>query len=215
MDKIYTYQDLKNIQTFVYSLKRQAKSLGVELIIDSKNKYVLMDDEDEDVEASGYFDANSKKHGGKLGIGTNKPINRWLPVLIHESCHMDQWNEGLDLWKKSESMKYSIFGDWLKGKRCNVKEAHKCIDILKDLEIDCEKRSVEKMKKYNLPVDLDEYIRKANCYIFFYNRLKITRTWVEGDLYKPDLVAACNNTWYESYDTTPKKIESMFIKHGF
>ncbi len=112
-----------------------------------------------------------------------------------------------------ENMKYNIFGDWLKGKRCLKKDAHDCIDILKNLELDCEKRSVEKILKYNLPIDIKEYIQKANCYVFFYNHMKKTRQWVEGDLYKQGILEVIDTKWYESYDETPRKIEAMFKKY--
>lgn len=214
MDRIYTYQDLKYIQTFIYSLKRQAKTLGVELILDSNQKYIIMGDDEDDVKSSGYFDAHIKILKGTLGVGTKRPINDWLPILVHESCHMDQWNEGISLWKDSEKLTYNIFGDWLKDKRCNKKEAFKCIDILKNLELDCEKRSVEKIKKYKLPIDIKEYIQKANSYIFFYNYMKKTRRWVEGELLnKPEVLSVISNEWYESYDETPRKIEAMFKKY--
>lgn len=129
MDRIHTYQDLKHIQTFIYSLRRQAKALGIKLILSSSKKYVSMGKDD--VETSGYFDAKSGSNKGVLGVGTKRPINEWLPVLVHESCHMDQWNEGLPIWKKSENMRYNLFDDWLAGKRCNKKDAYYCIDVLR------------------------------------------------------------------------------------
>jgi hypothetical protein len=213
MDRIYTYQDLQNIQTFIYSLKRKAKSLDVNLVIDSTRKEVIMIEGDEnDTESAGYFDTPKGK--GKLGLGTKRPINEWLPVLVHESCHMDQWSEGLPIWKETENMRYNIFGDFLKGKRCILKEAHKCMDILKKVEIDCEIRSIEKIKKYKLPINIKEYIQKANAYIFSYNWMKKTRRWVDSDsLYKPEVLEIIDTEFYNSYDETPKKIESMFKKY--
>lgn len=212
MDRIYTYQDLKHIQTFIYSLRRQAKSLGIKLIISSTKKFVSMGKDD--VETSGYFDAKSNEQKGILGVGTKRPISEWLPVLVHESCHMDQWNEGLPIWKKSENMKYNMFDDWLMNKRCNKKDAYYCIDILRDIEIDCEKRSVEKIIKYDLPIDLKEYIRKANAYIFGYNWMKKSRKWINSEaLYNNDVLSVIDTDWYEDYTETPKKIESMFKKY--
>lgn len=210
MDRIYTYQDLKNIQTFIYSLKRKAKALGITLTLDSKNKKVQMEG---DFLTSGYFDSSLKRKTGELAVGTARSINTWLPVLVHESCHLDQWAEKTDLWKESENMYYNIFDDWLMGKKCNVKKAYQCIDTLKNLELDCEKRTIAKIQKYKLPIDIKECIQKANCYIFFYNRLKTTRKWVEGDLYKPEILSVIKTDWYESYDETPKEVEAMFKKY--
>lgn len=208
MDRIYTYQDLKNIQTFIYGLKRKAKSLGIELILNSEEKFVFIDG---DFQASGYFDGQKNK--GVLGVGTNRPINNWLPVLVHESCHMDQWEQNIDLWKNSNDMPYNIFEDWLIGKRCNKEKAHKCINALRDLEIDCEKRAVKKILKYKLPICIKEYIQKANCYIFFYNRMKKTRKWCVGNLYKPEILSVIDSDWYESYNEIPKKLDAMFKKY--
>ena len=35
------------------------------------------------------------------------------------------------------------------------------------------------IKKWKLPIDVNEYIRKANAYVLFYNYLKKTRKWSE------------------------------------
>jgi hypothetical protein len=47
----------------------------------------------------------------------------------------------------------------------------------RDLELDNEKRSVALMKKWDLKIDIDDYIRKANAYVMFYNYMYHSRKW--------------------------------------
>jgi hypothetical protein len=49
------------------------------------------------------------------------------------------------------------------------------------MELDCEKRSVAKIKQFKLPINIKEYIQKANAYIFFYRALSKTRKWTTKD----------------------------------
>ena len=64
---------------------------------------------------------------------------------------------------------------WLAGER--VRNIHKAIALCRDLELDNEKRSVKLIKKFNLNVNIDSYIKRANAYVQFYNYLMISRKW--------------------------------------
>ena len=95
---------------------------------------------------------------------------------MHEYCHMTQWLDGIPLWKEAEEALSGMW-DWLSGEE--IENVEKSIDIARDLELDNEKRTVEMIKKWKLPIDVNEYIRKANAYVLFYNYLKKTRKWSE------------------------------------
>ncbi len=47
------------------------------------------------------------------------------------------------------------------------------------VEVDCEKRTVEKIKQYGLEfvVGIEEYIQKSNAYVLFYLWMKKNRSW--------------------------------------
>jgi hypothetical protein len=43
--------------------------------------------------------------------------------------------------------------------------------------LDNEKRTVKLIKKWKLPIDLNDYIKKANAYIQFYNWMRYSKRW--------------------------------------
>lgn len=129
-------------------------------------------------ECSGYFSEEPKQ----LMCGCGGPIEEWLPILVHESCHMDQWLEKDPIWdcgKINDSIEASeVIELWLEHKiELTNNQITEYINAVRDNELDCERRSVKKIKELNLPVDIDVYIKKANSYALFYNLLPIVRCW--------------------------------------
>lgn len=150
----------KNIDLLITDIKRLCKENGIKIYL-PKSKSIRY----ENLYISGYFDENT------LACAMGKPDS--ISILIHESCHLDQFLEDKELWNKSAKM--PSVDDWLNGK--DYSNIEKAIDNLKLIELDCEKRSVQKFIKYNIPFNKKEYIQKANSYVQFYNYLKFSRKW--------------------------------------
>ncbi len=115
-----------------------------------------------------------------LACAIKKPSNVWMPILIHESCHMDQWFENSEIWKKQyiDGVDISIMFDrWLTGKDYNKKTIDFFIETIQELELDCEMSSVFKIEKLKLPIDIKNYIQMANAYLFSYSIVKKIRIW--------------------------------------
>jgi hypothetical protein len=124
------------------------------------------------IKCSGYFDEEDLE----LTVATDKKENDWLIILIHESCHLDQYTQKTPIWTQGEDG-IGVIDEWLEGKEYKPQQLEKSfIDTIK-LEIDCEKRSVKKIKKYNLPIDTDLYIQKANAYLISYWATYRDRKW--------------------------------------
>lgn len=214
MDKIYTFSDLENIQSFIISLKRKANKLGIKLEIDNKNKDVHISDE---IQVPGYFTEKIGKIPGIIAAATRSSITSWLPTLVHESCHMDQWDEKIDLWNKSIKFNANDKIDkWLEGKNYTKQTIKKAIQITRDLELDCEKRSVDKIKKYNLPIDIKQYIQISNVYIFFHNWVSIKRRWYnpKNDPFtNPKIYNLMESEWYDDYTEMPPQLLKAFKKY--
>ena len=98
----------------------------------------------------------------------------FLDVFVHESCHVDQllekdsiWYDkaladGMDIWDTDFGAKHPR--KWLNGWKKTV-----------ELELDCENRALEKIKKYKLKIDNQDYICRANCYTasyFYFHKYK-------------------------------------------
>jgi hypothetical protein len=102
---------------------------------------------------------------------------------------------------------------WLMGE--DVPDIKKHLAVSRDLELDNEKRAVKIIKKFGLDVDIEKYIKKANCYIHFYNRMLATRRWCKPDNSPYDnkrLIKMMPSNFRMNYQKLPKKIEQVFIE---
>lgn len=151
-----------------------------------------------EIKCSGYLDGKLKL----LAVGTKRPADIWLGVLAHEFCHLLQ---GLDNhpYFTSEVVYDELFDKWLEGQ--DVDNIEFVIKQVRDVELDCEKRTVELIKQYNLPINLDEYIRMSNAYVLSHNLMLKKRKFITGrvsDLAKDVRIPAefLDNYDVECYD---------------
>lgn len=123
------------------------------------------------IPCSGYFDEES------LVVATKKKnIQDWLDILVHESCHLDQFTEKSSFWFPDE-VGLHVVESWIKGKKINVSKAREAFLNTINLELDCEKRTVRKLKKYKIKFNSELYIQKANAYLFGYGVSFKKRIW--------------------------------------
>jgi hypothetical protein len=119
------------------------------------------------VECNGYFCDSPRKH---IIVNINKPIEEWLPVFIHESCHKDQCIEQCSYWTTKVNDYYDagdIFDMYVSGTvELNQENLTEVLKQVVEVELDCERRTVDKIVKFNLPLDVTEYTQKANAYIY-------------------------------------------------
>jgi hypothetical protein len=131
------------------------------------------------IKCSGYFDDTDLKVAGKK--------KDWLDVLVHESCHMDQWLENHPLWEKADAG-ISIIEKWCSGTRYSEQ---RCLQAFKDtieLEWDCEKRTEKKIKKFKLDINLSTYRKAVNSYLFSYWATYRDRKWYPFPYNNPKIV---------------------------
>jgi hypothetical protein len=83
------------------------------------------------------------------------------------------------------------------------------------VEVDCEKRTVEKIKKYGLDsiINIDEYIQKSNAYVLFYLWMRKNRKWytIGKEPYNiPDVVSVMPKTFDIDYTELSPDILDAF-----
>lgn len=200
----------KNVKKYIQDLKKKCKDNNV--LLKLVKKYSIVEDGVE-IGGSFGFDDNDKCI---LTCAINRPD--YLSILVHESCHLDQFLEDgvlpdrKTIWKKGDSC-YQVFS-WLEGK--NYKHINYYINNVQDLEEDCERRAVEKIKKYNLPIDIDTYIKKANSYIWFYKHLQKTRRWPDrfsSPYTIPEVWKNMPTRFQKSYRKIPKRYKKLFNQY--
>ena len=136
-----------------------------------------------DVKSNGFFDNECRMFAVAIG----KPLDKWLKVFVHESCHFDQWKEQCDTWcayDKLEKKEEDLLWDWIEKKveidvknGFTKKQLQHVAFLTRELERDCEIRTVQKILDYNLPINVEDYAQGAWAYITFYDYMLETRQW--------------------------------------
>ncbi len=188
---------------FVADILGKAKENQVKVIF--KNSEFVYSGADDKFGSAGYFTSDPPELAMSL---KNKRIENTMGLLAHESSHMDQYLDNRVEWEKSV-LSYSIFYDWVEGE--DKYEEHEIATAAEDvinLELDCERRAVDKIKRYNLPIDLVEYKKKANSYLY------AIRFFSEIRKYHPKIYAH-NEVWRVSptnFKSNYTKIPSKLLK---
>ena len=165
----------KPLEKFIKAVTMDCAVSGVRLKLNKANfvKYGSL-------KVNGYFQTyeNAKS---VLAVATGKEQDKWLKTLVHEYSHMQQWKEDCPAWKALRLSKTlnadDVMDKWLSGKTYTNATLDKAFYATMMMELDCEIRSVEAIKKYNLPIDTVEYIQKANAYVLFYKIIRKYKKW--------------------------------------
>jgi hypothetical protein len=202
-----TESDITKIKVFIDDLKIYTKENNIKLIL-SPEKGVQFSEGG--ILCNGYFDDITSTLACALG----KDVSQWLVILLHESCHMDQWVEKVPEWTENVGM--DNIEKWLNGDdSVNMNNIDNEIRTSIIVEVDCEKRTVEKIKKYGLDsiINIDEYIQKSNAYVLFYLWMRNNRKWyiIGKEPYNiPDVVSVMPKTFDIDYTILNPKIEKKY-----
>ena len=202
-----TESDITKIKVFIEDLKIYTKENNIKLIL-SPEKGVQFSEGG--ILCNGYFDDITSTLACALG----KDVSQWLVILLHESCHMDQWVEKVPEWTENVGM--DNIEKWLNGDdTVNMNNIDNEIRTSIIVEVDCEKRTVEKIKKYGLDsiINIDEYIQKSNAYVLFYLWMRKNRKWytIGKEPYNiPDVVNVMPKTFDIDYTILDSNIEKTY-----
>lgn len=200
------YEIPDEFKPFVSSVKRQCKAYGIELVLSPSRTVVLTDDFSQD--CAGYFCDRDKA----LVVACGKPFIKWVEILVHEFSHMEQWKSD-ERWTKWTSSCGDTW-DWLAGEKImNQKQLMGVLDDMVELEKDCEMRSVEKIKKWGLPIPVSKYIQKANIYLYSYYMLPELKKFPTNIYDDKSLISMSPSVFRKSYRKVPEKMQNHIIKH--
>lgn len=189
---------------FIKFVKSECKKYGVKCELRNTSYLKLSGN----IKCSGYFDEEEPS----LVCSMNRPD--WIEILAHEFAHLTQWVDQIPLWKKSMVSMVKV-DDWLGGAKIHNIKKH--LAVVRDLELDNEKRAVKIIKKFGLDIDIDRYIQKANAYVHFYNRMGDTRRWantINSPYKNKRLISAMPANFRMDYTKIPKKIEKIYIEEN-
>ena len=193
---------------FVKYVKQECKRIGCKLIFRKSHEF-----KDEDGSCTGYFIDDPLE----LGVATKGKYHDFLETLVHEFSHLEQWREnspfyiagyrGLDSW--------TVLSKWLSGQEYKRKTVKKCLDIIRDCELDCDRKAVVNIKKFNIPIDVKAYSKKQSAYAYFHNFMKKSRKWEYKEYATgvPQIVKKMPDNLDGDYSKTPRRIMRLFDRH--
>ncbi len=207
MIKLVTYN--KNIDRFIKDLQNHCKKYKITFLMSGLD-YVEWGNS----KSNGFFNPENNE----MAISIGKPIDKWLNTLVHESCHFDQWVQKSLYWNNMKQYKpdacTQLFDYWVYGNKKISKETGIIMsNIMRDLELDCERRTIAKIKKYKLPIDIKEYAKGAGAYVMFYNYIAKHKKWykIGKEPYNNKKLRKLMPTnLHGKYDKLTPKLEKLF-----
>jgi hypothetical protein len=176
-------------------------------------KHVMMDN----TRCAGYFCSEKPE----LVVACYKEPNEWIPIMVHESCHRDQYTENAPIWNKKISVDgikedpLNLLWDWLYNKiELKPRQVTAVTRAVMQIELDCEMRSAKKIDEFYLPINTKEYIQKANAYAYMYLTLQYTRLWYpkgKAPFYLADVWTKMPTDFDRDYDRIPTKIKNLIL----
>lgn len=209
---------MDNISRFKKDLRAKCKKHKVKLqLIDAPS---IPFGGNKNINVSGYFDSGELV----LVVATKKDKKEWLEILIHESCHLDQYIENCKHWQDQEICEVdvnAILDLWLnKHIEMTDKQIQPVIKKIIDCERDCDLRAIEKIKKYKLDdiIDLKRYTQKSNAYHLSYYAVRKLRRWnikFKAAYQVEEVLKMFPTTMRKDYTLTSKQLMLMAKKCYF
>lgn len=178
----------------------------------TKDKFIFLPEEN-NIHVKGYWnDSNSSQLTFGCAMGKTEP-SAWMMTFAHEFCHFIQWREKTQEWINFNELDGNIASKIYTDEKLNQKQIDYYLNTMRDIEIDCEKRTVRLLDQYKIPYNKKEYIRSANVYIHFYNHIKVYRKWysTKNVPYMMDSLKQVTSTrFYRNYDEIPDMLKKQF-----
>ena len=192
-------------QQFIDHVKKECKFHKIKFDLRKKSGHLRLPG---NIKCSGYFDSHNKQ----LVVAAKR--EDFIEILAHEYCHLTQWAERCSEWVACEPTIDHI-ERWLSGENIRNVRAH--IRNMRSLELDNEKRVIDIVRKFDLPVDTNKYIKKANGYVYFYTWMMKTRRWstIDNSPYSNDtIINAMPEEFQDDYEHIPSHIVEVFESVG-
>lgn len=201
-----------HVRRWVKAEIKRCNDLGISVQL-LKKRHVNADG----VRCAGYFCDQDMA----LVVACHKPIAIWLPIMVHETCHRDQWSAKSTVWTRkveSEDPLTCVF-EWLDYKReIPKKHLRTYLQAACNIELDCERRSVQKIIDGDLPIDVTRYTQRGNAYVYFYLALEYTRKWYDKGRapHLNEVVWQHMSTHFEGdYTRIPRKAKALILEHCY
>jgi hypothetical protein len=199
---------------FTLFVKKQCKKYGCKVIFADSNILPYDDSNDQNVVQNslmtyvGYF----KEDPLEITIASKVSYIDFLSTLVHEFSHFEQWVDDYEYWNHNKRDPSDILDRWLMGEDFKKITIKRCIDKIRDCELDCERRTIENIKKFNLPINIEDYCREASYILYHYNFLLYARDQKQRTTNKnvSSLIQMMPPNLDNDYKKIPRKIMTAY-----
>lgn len=175
--------------------------------------------DDPSYECAGYFTEHPQLI---LCVATGKPRSEWLPVLAHEYSHFRQWADGAEVWQANLYNGVDgegLIDNWIHHRiELHPDRIQEYITSTLSVELDAEKRAVEYVKGFALPIDETTYIQRANASLMYYGCIPRNRKWFDYNPFEiTDLCKAMPPGFlaHDDYLNLPQYYVDLYNRHCF
>jgi hypothetical protein len=194
---------------FIKFVRHQCKRYKFSLIL-SKDSHFTEDGNS----YGGYFSAYDKT----IAV-SNSEDEQWLiSTLVHEYSHFEQWiyedpvffkllRGGLDAGV--------VLSKWINGVTYKNSTIKRAIQLIRDCELDCERRALVNIDKFNLSINKLEYCQESNAYLYFHNYVKKKRKWEfkNSPIDVPEILTQMPTDLNQNYGVLPRYYELLFDEY--
>ena len=157
MIKLKTYN--RAVDNFIKHVANDCEEREIKILV-SLVEFVNADS----IKSNGYYDDANKV----LAISINKPMEEWLRIFVHEYAHSLQDKEKCTPWIIGSSSCDKFFRWYDNDIQLTKKELNLHCRRTQMLELDCERKALQLITKFHLPLNKKEYARKASAYIYLF-----------------------------------------------
>ena len=203
------------INLLTYCLQ-DLKDYGVDVELRNVEKVKTVNEDDS--WSRGFWDDSNNKEL-ILKCAVKREPEKWLSIFAHEYCHFVQWRDRCDVWHANRRITAAEWSDILHNVPMSEKRLNNIVTAVRNIELDCEKRTVKLFHKFGIPKRfIKEYTKNANIYIFYQTYLLEYRKWykkagVPTPYENPNMLKLAKTSFYKRYDIIPAPIYKAFLKY--
>lgn len=198
------------VQKFVWYALQDLLTNGIDIQLEAKD-YVDLDG----IVSKGCFQRDPLL----LACACKGNYSKWLPIFVHEWNHGRQYIEEFPLYKNLSVEDETILWKWADGLvELSKEKVNSLIKTLRDIELDCELRTIETIKRFQLEseIELNWYTRTANAYLLFYNVFKKHKKWYVTPPYEvKEIIEMMPNNIITNFSAPHRLYESLVLDKCF
>lgn len=148
----------------------------------------------------------------ELVVAFKQSTENFVLVFVHEFCHYLQWKEKSKIYRKADPY-IPTLDKYIAGKIKRSKRTDTAAELVQTMELECEKKTIQLIKDYQIPYNIENCIRKSNSYIYFYSILKSTRKWYTvSPTTVPKIIDQMPATFLNDYSIVSPQLMTLYEK---